>query len=293
MLTKPSSGWSYIDQLTSWLKRAKASRPDSLGFMVDSVSRFVGFADTYDRARPRTPTELIELLTRWSGIAEPDVIDLGAGTGLSTVVWSGRARHVLAVEPSADMRAVAKQRVAELPDRAVFCPIDATAEATGLPDQCVDVITASQAMHWFDPAKVLPEIARLLRPGGVFAAYDVDWPPAIDAKIDAAYEDVNRRITELDQADDTPRANKSGHLARMIESGLFSYAREICLHAKETGDSDRLLELLRSQSAVAALRHSGHTEDELGLTALREIATARIGEPTTWWWTYRIRTAVR
>ncbi|HEX4221283.1 MAG TPA: class I SAM-dependent methyltransferase [Pseudonocardiaceae bacterium] len=269
--------------------------------MVDSVSRFLGFADTYDRARPRTPAELIDLLTQWSGIAEPDVVDLGAGTGLSTVAWSGRARQVLAVEPSPDMRAVAKQRLAELPDKAAFCPIDATAEATGLPDECVDVVTASQAMHWFDSAKVLPEIARILRPGGVFAAYDVDWPPAIDARIDAAYEEVTRRISEAAEVDDTPRANKSGHLARMIDSGLFSYAREICLHAKETargdakkiGDADRLLELLRSQSGVAALLRAGRTEDELGLTALREIATARISQPRTWWWTYRIRIAVK
>ncbi|HEY4019438.1 MAG TPA: class I SAM-dependent methyltransferase [Pseudonocardiaceae bacterium] len=261
--------------------------------MVDSVSRFFGFADTYDLARPSTPAELVDLLTQWARVAEPDVVDLGAGTGLSTVVWSGRVRHALAVEPSADMRALAKQRLAQLPDKDVFKVIDATAEATGLPDECVDVITASQAMHWFDPATVLPEIARLLRPGGVFAAYDVDWPPAIEAKVDAAYEEVDRRIRALPQEDDTPRANKSGHLGRMIESGLFSFAREMCLHATESGDADRLLALLRSQSHVAALLREGRTEDELGLTALREIATARIGEPVTWWWTYRIRVAVK
>jgi SAM-dependent methyltransferase len=263
--------------------------------MVDSVSRFLGFADTYDRSRPRPPAELVDLLTWWSGVAEPDVVDLGAGTGLSTAVWSGRARHVLAVEPGTDMRAVARQRLAELPEHGVFSAIDATAEATGLPDECADLVTASQAMHWFDPAKVLPEIARLLRPGGVFAAYDVDWPPAIDTKLDAAYASVDQRIRELtrDRDDDTPHWRKSGHLGRIIESGLFGYAREICLHSKETGDADRLLDLIRSQSEVAALLREGRTEDELGLTALREFANARIAEPVTWWWTYRIRVAVR
>jgi SAM-dependent methyltransferase len=261
--------------------------------MVDSVSRFLGFADTYDRARPRTPGELIDLVTQWGGVAEPDVIDLGAGTGLSTVAWSGRAQHVLAVEPSADMRAVAKQRMAELPDKANFKAIDATAEATGLPDECVDVITASQAMHWFEPATVLPEIARLLRPGGVFAAFDVDWPPAIDAQLDAAYEAVDQRIREVAPGEDTPRADKAAHLGRMTDSGLFGFAREICLHAKDSGDADRLLELLRSQSHVAALLRQGRTEDELGLTELRALATARMSEPVTWWWTYRIRIAVK
>jgi SAM-dependent methyltransferase len=263
--------------------------------MVDSVSRFLGFADTYDRARPRPSADLVDLLTQWCGVAEPDVVDLGAGTGLSTVVWEGTARHVLAVEPSHDMRAVASRRFAALPEKHVFTPVDATADATGLPDECADLVTASQAMHWFDPATVLPEIARLLRPGGVFAAYDVDWPPAIDARVDAAYDEVMRRISEFPQEadDDTPRWTKSGHLGRMIDSGLFSYAREICLHSRETGDVERLLALMRSQSGIAALLASGRSEDELGLTEMRAVATQRMTEPATWWWTYRIRVAVK
>jgi SAM-dependent methyltransferase len=262
--------------------------------MVDSVARFLGFADTYDRARPTPPVELVDLLTQWCGVAEPDVVDLGAGTGLSTVVWEGRARHVLAVEPGKDMRAVARERFAALPEKHVFCAIDATAAATGLPDECADVITASQAMHWFDPERVLPEVARLLRPGGVFAAYDVDWPPAIDARVDARYDEIARRISEFPpEADETPRWDKAGHLGRMIDSGLFSYAREICLHSREDGDADRLLDLMRSQSGIAALLATGHTEDELGLTGLRAVASERMSRPATWWWTYRIRAAIK
>lgn len=263
--------------------------------MADSVARFLGFADTYDRARPKPPVELVDLLTQWCGVAEPDVIDVGAGTGLSTVVWEGRAQHVLAVEPSKDMRAVAKARFAALPDKHVFCAIDATAQATGLPDECVDLVTASQALHWFDPATVLPEVARLLRPGGVFAAYDVDWPPAIDAEIDARYDEIVRRISEFPHTgdDEAPRWDKAGHLGRMIDSGLFSHAREICLHSREEGDVDRLLELMRSQSGIAALLARGHTEDELGLTDLRGLASRRMPQPATWWWTYRIRLAVK
>jgi SAM-dependent methyltransferase len=263
--------------------------------MVDSVSRFLGFADTYDRARPKPPVELVDLLTQWCGVDEPDVVDIGAGTGLSTVVWEGRAQHVLAVEPSQDMRAIASQRFARLPEKHVFTAIDATAQATGLPDECADLVTASQAMHWFDPAQVLPEVVRLLRPGGVFAAYDVDWPPAIDAKVDAVYEEIGRRISAFphDADDETPRWDKAGHLGRMIDSGLFSYAREICLHSREDGDVDRLLELLRSQSGIAALLAKGHTEDELGLTEMRQVAAERMPRPATWWWTYRIRVGVK
>jgi len=35
-----------------------------------------------------------------------------------------------------------------------------------LPGGCADIVTASQAMHWFDAGRALPEIARVLRPGG-------------------------------------------------------------------------------------------------------------------------------
>jgi SAM-dependent methyltransferase len=84
-------------------------------------------------------------------------------------------------------RHIAARRIAALPDRAVFALADGSAEDTGLPGQSADIVTASQAMHWFDPGRALPEIARLLRPGGVLAAYDCDWPPAVNWQVDAAY----------------------------------------------------------------------------------------------------------
>lgn len=105
------------------------------------------------------------------------MVDLGTGSGLSLLPWSGRARRVTGVEPSAQMRQIAARRIAALPDRAMFALADSPAEETGLPGQGADIVTASQAMHWFDPARALPEIARILRPGGVLAAYDCDWPP--------------------------------------------------------------------------------------------------------------------
>ncbi|HEX3781083.1 MAG TPA: class I SAM-dependent methyltransferase [Pseudonocardiaceae bacterium] len=263
--------------------------------MSDSVSRFVGFAAAYDQARPTPPTEIVDLLCQWSGVATPDVVDLGAGSGLSTVIWSGRARHVLAVEPGLDMRSVARERIDTLPDAANFSLVNATAEATGLPDGCADVITASQAMHWFDPARVLPEIARLLRPGGVFAAFDCDWPPTVRAEVDAAYQEFDRLQWTLQQARGLQphRADKEGHLGRMAASGLFSHVRETCLHSRESGDAERLLAVAHSQGGVVALLDNGVRAAELGLDALREIALARLPEPVPWWWTYRIRLAVK
>jgi SAM-dependent methyltransferase len=285
--------------------------------MVTAVARFADLAPRYDVARPQAPAELAEVLMQWSGRSEPDVVDVGAGTGLSTVIWVGRARQVTAVEPGDRMRAVALGRLGLNPDRpagvlassgparggpaappaarpTAVTVTAGSAEATGLPDECADIVTASQAMHWFDAARALPEIARILRPGGVFAAYDYDWPPCIDSETDEIYEAFDRRVDELETARGTrpPHAGKH-HLERIAGSGLFRYAREIALHSRDTGDAQRITDLAMTQGGTAALLAAGATEDELGLTALREVAVRRVTTRRPWWWTYRVRIAVK
>jgi hypothetical protein len=114
----------------------------------------------------------------------------------------------------------------------------------------------------------------------VFAAYDCDWPPCIDWETDAAYAAAAQRIGDLETA-------------RGRRSGLFRYATEIAVHGREQGDAARLVAVALSQGGAVALLADGATEDELGLTMLREVAARRLPRPRTWWWTYRIRLAVR
>jgi SAM-dependent methyltransferase len=54
--------------------------------------------------------------------------------------------------------------------RAGFVSVDGSAEATGLPDVSIDLVTAAQSLHWFDPLRSRAEFARILRPGGGVAA---------------------------------------------------------------------------------------------------------------------------
>jgi len=160
--------------------------------MTDAVSRFTGFADSYDRARPRPPAELVDVLTQWADARRPVVVDVGAGTGLSTVLWQGRASRVTAIEPSSDMRESPGSGSKRCRRRRVR-DHRRDGRGDGLPAGAADIVTASQAMHWFDAPRTLAEVARILRPGGVFAAYDCDWPPHIDWEIDAAYDAFERR----------------------------------------------------------------------------------------------------
>jgi SAM-dependent methyltransferase len=53
-----------------------------------------------------------------------------------------------------------------LREYALFKSINATAEATTLPDSSVDTIVAGQAFHWFDREKTKVEFKRILKPGG-------------------------------------------------------------------------------------------------------------------------------
>jgi ubiquinone/menaquinone biosynthesis C-methylase UbiE len=61
------------------------------------------------------------------------------------------------------MRAAAERGLTEWPK---FHGVAGTAEQTGLPDGSVELVTAFQAFHWFDPATARREFARILKPGG-------------------------------------------------------------------------------------------------------------------------------
>lgn len=275
--------------------------------MTSAAARFGDEAGQYDAVRPMPPAELAEVITAWAGASRPDVVDLGAGTGLSAVIWAGRARQVTAIEPSAGMREMAERRIGPIVtaagpaavaadgSRTRFLVVNATAEDTGLPDASTDIVTASQALHWFDHGRALPEIARVLRPGGVLAAYDCDWPPCIHWAVSAAVDLVARRVSELETRHGLPPLHGGkDHLDRLRRSGLFRHCTEIAVHGREEGDGDRLVAVtLSSLGRAAQLAAAGATEAELGITELREVAARQLPEPVTWWWTYRVRLAVR
>ncbi|GAA3828474.1 MULTISPECIES: class I SAM-dependent methyltransferase [Amycolatopsis] len=121
---------------------------------------FGGHADAYDEHRPDYPLDGI----RWAlppGAAE--VVDLAAGTGKLTGGLRALGLRVTAVEPDPGMRAEFARR------HACVEVLDGTAERIPLPDASADAVLAGQAFHWFDLDAALPEIARVLRPGGMVA----------------------------------------------------------------------------------------------------------------------------
>ncbi|MFC4585646.1 class I SAM-dependent methyltransferase [Sphaerisporangium corydalis] len=121
---------------------------------------FGAAADAYEKVRPSYPVRALE----WSlGVSPLKVVDLGAGTGLLTRLLAEAGHEVTAVEPDPLMREKLAER---LPGRVV---VAGSAEEIPLAAGEADAVVAGQAYHWFDPEPAHAEIARVLRPGGVFA----------------------------------------------------------------------------------------------------------------------------
>lgn len=136
---------------------------------LDATARFSDRVDDYVRYRPDYPAALLDWLQREQRVDNAwQVADVGAGTGISTKMLLDAGYRVTAVEPNAPMRAAAAQW---LGTSANFRAVDGRADATGLPDASVDLVTVAQAFHWFDEETARREFARILRPQGLAAIW--------------------------------------------------------------------------------------------------------------------------
>ena len=250
-----------------------------------------GFAQGYDSHRPSPPTALLDVLCLEAQAERPHVVvDLGSGTGLSTRAWADRADEVVGVEASPEMRDQAEAATAAENVRFV----QAYAQETGLPDAGADIVTCSQSFHWMEPEPTLAEAARILRPGGVFAAYDYDWPPVVHPDVEAAFETMVERIGMRRALEGQPRHTKDMHLERIRQSGHFRFAREIVLHSRDRGTAARIVGMALSLGPLTVMLKDGVSEEEIGLAALRgAVATALGDREVDMFLSYRVRLGVR
>lgn len=158
--------------------------------MQDSVERFTSRVENYVKYRPHYPRGILRTLQEECGLtAESRIADIGAGPGQLAELFLENGNIVYAVEPNPAMRDAAEQVLAAYPNARILA---GTAEATPLPDACVDFVTAGQSFHWFDRRQARAEFARILKPGGwvviVWNAREIASTPFM-----AAYEALLRR----------------------------------------------------------------------------------------------------
>ena len=155
--------------------------------MLDPTRRFSKRVQNYLKYRPTYPPEIIALLESECGlISEAVIAEPGSGTGLLTELLLKNGNRVFGIEPNAEMRTAGERALAKY---SKFSSIDATAEATTLPDQSVDFIVAGQAFHWFEREKAGAEFSRILKPAGwvvlIWNGFFVESSPLM-----AAYQEL-------------------------------------------------------------------------------------------------------
>jgi ubiquinone/menaquinone biosynthesis C-methylase UbiE len=292
----------------AWLSTNSLEVP---GSSITNLRRFSGLGQVYNANRPQPPQALVEVLCQMANTSRPQlVVDLGSGTGLSTFLWDGAAEAVIGIEPNADMRSVSQQYASQLnaatPEESstAITFIDAIANCTGLPDACAEIVTCAQAFHWMEPESTLREIARLLRPGGVVAIYDYQWPPIIDGKVEAALKAcIDRAAAIEEQTERTSglqRWHKHEHLGRMQTAAdpqgrpYFQMVREFWLHQRVTGTANRLVGLAHSTGSIEDLLQHGYDESDLALDQLRITAENLLGDTSkAWFFSYQVRVGIK
>jgi SAM-dependent methyltransferase len=142
------------------------SDPESVARERERLGRsgFESGSDIYERSRPDYSDQAVARLVATTGIRPGSrILDLAAGTGKLTRRLHALGAACVAIEPSPSMREVFRRVVPDVP------LVAATAESIPVAAEAMDAVVVAQAFHWFDPGRALPEMARVLRPGGWLA----------------------------------------------------------------------------------------------------------------------------
>lgn len=194
------------------------------------ANSFGPVAHIYERGRPPYPGDAVDWLLP---AGTPRVLDLGAGTGKLTRHLHQLGLPVTAVDPSEGMLAELRRVLPGVPAHL------GSAEHIPLPDDSADAVLMAQAWHWVEPAHAVPEIARVLSPGGRLGLLwnlrddTEDWVRRLGQIIDSAEQ--NRDVTDI----------TVGDLFGPVEAREFRWTHHITREA--------LLDLVASRSYVILL----------------------------------------
>jgi SAM-dependent methyltransferase len=210
--------------------------------VIDPARSFDRAAAEYERTRPDYPDAVLERLPL---PADATVLDVGAGTGKLTRVLARRYARVIAVEPLDGMRAILQRVVPEAEALA------GRAEEIPLPDTSVDAVFAGQAFHWFATDEAMAEIARVVRPGGVFCLIWNEGDAARETPLPQPYLDYLDELRAERQAKGEPFKD-------VIARGPFGEVHEYAVPHDHVLDRQGLLDNARSVSWIASRPDDEH-----------------------------------
>jgi SAM-dependent methyltransferase len=182
-------------------------------------------AGRYERGRPPYPPAAVDWLLPPHA---RDVLDLGAGTGKLTRELFARGLAVTAVDPSDGMLTELRRVLPGVP------ALTGPAEAIPLPAGSADAVLVAQAWHWVDKSRAVPEVARVLRPGGRLGLL---W------NLRDERTDWVRRLGEIMQSPGQERDTDVGPPFGPAEARDFGWTHRI--------GRDQLLDLVASRSYIS------------------------------------------
>jgi SAM-dependent methyltransferase len=146
---------------------------------------FSRLANAYAQYRPQYPAELYAYL---AGLTPSNELawDCGTGSGQAALGLAEHYRRVWATDASASQLAHARKHPR-------VCYQISHAGQSALPGRSVDLVTAAEALHWFELDSFYAEVRRVLNPGGVLAAWCYHLPeidPRVDALLSFYYREV-------------------------------------------------------------------------------------------------------
>jgi SAM-dependent methyltransferase len=207
-------------------------------------------AERYDRSRPSYPPAVIDDVLEFAGAGSADrALEVGAGTGKATVLFAERGLSVVAIEPSAEMAAVARRNCAGF----AAVSIEETEFERWQPDgQRFRLVFSAQAWHWVAPEVRYAAARAALEPGGALAAFwnIPDWDTC---ELRDELREAYRRSGEGDGTGDPfhPSAQPGHHdwPAEIAATSAFDGADERYHRWRSTYTTQQYVDLLGTHSA--------------------------------------------
>ncbi len=237
-------------------------------------------AELYDAARPRYPIEAVRWALAPLGPGRWRVADVGAGTGIMSRILLQLGHEVIAVEPDDRMRA---RLHASTPGALATA---GSAEQLPVADAELDAAVAAQAYHWFDHDLAHLELARAVRPDGVFAAiwnvrddaaarWVAEYSRIVEGERGPVADGYDDRDPSFGDGFGAPELRAFPHTVRQTPDSLLALLRSRSYYL--TGSPQRRAELDRAVSQLARNHPDLAGRQEFALPYLTRVYRARRG----------------
>ncbi len=229
--------------------------------ILTPTTRFSNRAENYVKYRPAYPLGIVTFLEQALNLKkDAQIADIGSGTGLFAEPLLEKGYRVTCIEPNEEMGKAGDARLGRYP---CFVSRRNRAEATGLGNQSIDLITVAQAFHWLNPVAARREFSRILKPGGhVVLAWNIQ-------KTDSSFLNGYAEIKERYRIEDTrPHRMKSQQVSDFFSP--LSFQRKVFPNIQILNFDALKGQLL----SVSSMPLPGHPSYETMISALVQLFMA-------------------